>query len=392
MVRNMLALFLGIFITTGAAYGQADAKGLGNVTQYTQRFTLGLDQPPIKIEGPWPNGAIEPNPPAGYTLNPVIVGSADSTNHVRVFDIDTVGRLYIRTMHEAGGNTGTSSIFLGGAQRISDNAVFALNFDATDTTAVIFHDPDIGYITDAAPAEGATGSVNGKLRAVTGQIGDTTDTATTEGAAGTVSAKLRALTGQHGDTTDAAATAGGTGTESAKLRVMSGALGSFTDANITSDNTGSINGHLRGTLYSIGFRGDTFAAGSILGYENGIYGSTGAQSDAAATTDTGDASIIALLKRLNVHQTGAPTVTSGQQSVGAAATSITGGAGSTRRGVTLKNMDAAITVFVGPNTGLNTSTGFPLGPGESVSIDTTQDLAGITAGGSVTVGFIYTAN
>lgn len=78
------------------------------------------------------------------------------------------------------------------------------------------------------------------------------------------------------------------------------------------------------------------------------------------------------------------------QSTGQVATSTTAAtfviARPTRRSVSLQNLDASINVFIGPAT-VTAANGYRLGPGQSVSVDTTLLIQVISASGTPTVAF-----
>lgn len=87
---------------------------------------------------------------------------------------------------------------------------------------------------------------------------------------------------------------------------------------------------------------------------------------------------------------GAPTLSNGQ-----AALSTTSGAivapNATRRSVSIQNMDATITIYVGTGT-VSASNGYRLLAGQSVSLDTVAAVNGIAASGTPSAGYIQTAD
>lgn len=85
---------------------------------------------------------------------------------------------------------------------------------------------------------------------------------------------------------------------------------------------------------------------------------------------------------------GAPNYANGQVTASTMATTLVG-ARFTRRSVTLVNMDAAITVFIGAAT-VSAANGVPLKPSQSISIDTVGLIQVIAASGSPVVAFIET--
>lgn len=86
--------------------------------------------------------------------------------------------------------------------------------------------------------------------------------------------------------------------------------------------------------------------------------------------------------------TGAPNLATGQ-----VATSTTAGtlvaARATRRSVTIKNLHATITVYVGAPT-VTASNGMEIKAGESLNIDTTALVQVIAASGTPTVAYVET--
>jgi hypothetical protein len=64
-------------------------------------------------------------------------------------------------------------------------------------------------------------------------------------------------------------------------------------------------------------------------------------------------------------------------------------ANSTRRSIAIKNIDSAITIYVGGAT-VTASNGMPLKAGESISIDTTALIQVIAASGSPVVAYFET--
>lgn len=59
----------------------------------------------------------------------------------------------------------------------------------------------------------------------------------------------------------------------------------------------------------------------------------------------------------------------------------TGGVGTGRCSVTMKNTGAAL-VYIGNGSGVTTSSGFPMSPGDTVTLDTTAAIWGVAASGS----------
>lgn len=80
----------------------------------------------------------------------------------------------------------------------------------------------------------------------------------------------------------------------------------------------------------------------------------------------------------------------GQVTVSNVASALVG-ARNTRRSVTVRNLDAAITVFIGP-VGVTAETGFPLRAGESIAVDTTALIQVLAASGTPKVAFYDTWN
>jgi|SRR5579859_3709385 len=63
-----------------------------------------------------------------------------------------------------------------------------------------------------------------------------------------------------------------------------------------------------------------------------------------------------------------------------------------RRGVTLKNIDAAIVIYIVAAGATVTTSGFPLKAGESISLDTVGPVFALAASGSPLMAFIETSN
>ena len=76
----------------------------------------------------------------------------------------------------------------------------------------------------------------------------------------------------------------------------------------------------------------------------------------------------------------------GQVSVTAAATLIFA-ANTATAGVLIVNSSASTTVYIG-DSGVTSSTGFPLAGGASVTLPSTASVYGITSSSSATVGFL----
>jgi hypothetical protein len=136
----------------------------------------------------------------------------------------------------------------------------------------------------------------------------------------------------------------------------------------------------------------------------------GAQADSAAATDTGTASLIGLFKRLLqrvttlmaqlpsaltgsgnlkaavVEAVGASSIANGQVSTSTTAANIVSSR-STRRYVTIKNLDSTITVYVGVAT-VSAANGMPLAAGESITLDCTAAIQGIAASGTPAVAYL----
>lgn len=87
-------------------------------------------------------------------------------------------------------------------------------------------------------------------------------------------------------------------------------------------------------------------------------------------------------------KTGAANVNMGQATAAASPVSIA--ARATRRGITVINTDASLTVYIGGTNTVNASTGLRLTPGQSVSIDTVAAIYVYAASGSPVVGYIET--
>ncbi len=64
-----------------------------------------------------------------------------------------------------------------------------------------------------------------------------------------------------------------------------------------------------------------------------------------------------------------------------------------RRSVTIKNQDAAISIYIGgyPSPTLSSTTGLTLKAGESISIDTTDTVWAVAASGAPIVGWLATS-
>lgn len=112
----------------------------------------------------------------------------------------------------------------------------------------------------------------------------------------------------------------------------------------------------------------------------------GAKADAAATADTGTFSVVAILKRaLAKTGTGAANIATGQAATSTVAATLVI-ARATRRYVTVKNLDTAITVYVGPAT-VTSGNGLPLAAGESVNIPWTGLVQVISASATPNVAY-----
>lgn len=85
---------------------------------------------------------------------------------------------------------------------------------------------------------------------------------------------------------------------------------------------------------------------------------------------------------------GAANQASGQVATSTSAATFVA-ARATRRSVTLKNLDAVITVYVGPAT-VTSGNGMPLRAGESISIDTVALIQVIAASGTPSVAYYET--
>lgn len=85
---------------------------------------------------------------------------------------------------------------------------------------------------------------------------------------------------------------------------------------------------------------------------------------------------------------GAANLNNGQVAASVTAATLVA-ARSTRRSVTIKNLDAAITVYIGKAT-VTAGNGMQLKAGESISVDTTALIQVIAASGTPTVAFMET--
>jgi hypothetical protein len=81
-------------------------------------------------------------------------------------------------------------------------------------------------------------------------------------------------------------------------------------------------------------------------------------------------------------------IQTGQVSVPTAATQIVGQY-SSRSGLVLTNT-GSVTVYIGENSGVTTSTGYPLAASASVSFSTTGAVYGITGSSEATIGWLQT--
>jgi hypothetical protein len=105
------------------------------------------------------------------------------------------------------------------------------------------------------------------------------------------------------------------------------------------------------------------------------------------TVDQGDAGVEAWLASIQAVK-GAANYANGQVTAGAASGALVG-ARVTRRSVTIRNQDAANSVYIGAGT-VTSGNGLLLKAGESISIDTTAAINCIRATADVAVGYFET--
>jgi hypothetical protein len=91
--------------------------------------------------------------------------------------------------------------------------------------------------------------------------------------------------------------------------------------------------------------------------------------------------------KLDALTKGAANVAIAQTAMSTSAAQIVA-ARATRRSVTVKNMDASITVYVGTTAGVTSGNGFPLAAGEGLTIDGVSALYGIAASGTPSVASV----
>jgi hypothetical protein len=84
--------------------------------------------------------------------------------------------------------------------------------------------------------------------------------------------------------------------------------------------------------------------------------------------------------------TGAAHYANGQVTTSTVAGTLVA-ARATRRSVTIKNLDASITIYIGAAT-VSTVNGLPLKPGESISVDTNQLIQVVAASGSPVTAYM----
>lgn len=89
-----------------------------------------------------------------------------------------------------------------------------------------------------------------------------------------------------------------------------------------------------------------------------------------------------------VKTTGAANLATGQ--VTGAASPVSIAAHATRRGITLRNLDSSLSVYIGSTNTVNASTGMLLKAGESISLDTTAAIYVYAASGSPIVADVET--
>ncbi len=130
---------------------------------------------------------------------------------------------------------------------------------------------------------------------------------------------------------------------------------------------------------------------------NGADTTQGAIADVAATpgsAGTLSSKLRLITTQLDAVQTALGLVASkagpGASSIGRVTASVTqvqvGGARPTRRALTIKNADDALTVSIG-GSGVTADSGFPLGPGEGITVTVTHAIFCIAASGSPSVAF-----
>lgn len=91
------------------------------------------------------------------------------------------------------------------------------------------------------------------------------------------------------------------------------------------------------------------------------------------------------LKKINTILIGSRNLGSGQVTTSTSAASIA--ARATRRGITVRNLDSSITIYIG-GVGVTSSTGMPLKAGESIAIDTSAAVYYIAASGAPILAFL----
>lgn len=85
--------------------------------------------------------------------------------------------------------------------------------------------------------------------------------------------------------------------------------------------------------------------------------------------------------------TGASSAASGQVAVDTTA-DLVANLRATRRSITVKNLSATITAYIGSTNGVTTANGMELKPGESISIDFTGTIYGITGSSNATIAYL----
>lgn len=98
--------------------------------------------------------------------------------------------------------------------------------------------------------------------------------------------------------------------------------------------------------------------------------------------------VLLLLTASAFAEPGALTGTNGQQPLSTTARQIVSAGNSRQRAAIVRNLDATISIYVGYNSDVSSTTGFLIKAGESLTLNTRAALYGVAASGTPTAGYI----
>ena len=98
--------------------------------------------------------------------------------------------------------------------------------------------------------------------------------------------------------------------------------------------------------------------------------------------------LLLITSAIALAEPGATTGTNGQQPLTTTARQIVSAGTSRQRCAIVRNQDATISIYIGYNANVSSTTGILLKAGESITINTRAAIYGVAASGAPTAGYL----